>query len=446
MINKTLKLKDIINNTRVLNNLQSPIEDYQNDGFPIGSGSSQGGGNSGGGMGGGTAGTTSSNLISGLTLSPNTNQSIVTGTTLCLNASGVLVFPQEGEQSALLTGGCSAMSVGSLGTWVKNCGTNGNYDGEAYDTNLIYKNRPFQFTGTNASFINNPGGQFNNVHLMIGVKTTGGYKFIWEVYRYCNANGSSNCGSRWISTCKLVYPNGAATTLNTGYVEFNQQFRLRSDGNTISWDYTTEGKWVYNRIYMTIPADSGDFQFIVNALWMGNVWTNLMTYKGSYQATPRPEDYIWTSDCTDNLVITGNKACYTPITPGYCKICVSTINLTPQCVSVVSSPLTLTPVGIDCENCGGNQAIQCENIPNPTLPIVTLSSSSSTSISINWASSISFTTGLFYEININGDIQTTLDNDVIINSLPPATYTISVRAIDSCGESTWSTPQNITLS
>lgn len=419
MIKTQEKLIDIINRNRVLYNLNPDIID---DDFP---------GGGGGGTGGGGNGTTSANTVPALYISPSENQSIAIGTTLCFTASGNMGFPQESEQVAGLNGGCSATSSG---TWVKNCGTNGQPDAEAYDTRTIHKNRPFQFTGRNGTF-NSPASPLLNTHILLGVRTINGYYFYWDVYRYC-ASTSVGCTSRWMGSIRMSTPQGNQITFATGFVEFNQLFRIRSDGNRISWDYTTENNWIYNRYYITIPEDVGEFQFFVNGLFLNNQWDDLKTLRGSYQSTPTPNDFVWTSDCVDNLVVTGNKACYTPVIAGHCKICVALPNLQPKCVSVVATPLTLTPVNAECRSCGETE--ECENIPDPTQPVISVTSIDVDSIRISWNDSISLTSGLFYEVKVNSVIETTLDSTVILSSLETGSYNISVRAIDACGASDWS--------
>ncbi len=170
---KSINLKTILNNCRILENLVSPeFEDYlRGDEFPYVGG---GGGGSidpsqgGGGTGGGTAGTTSSNILPSLSISPSTNQSIVTGGTLCITASGSISLPLESEAPTSFDGGCSASSGG---TWTKTCGTNNAYDGEAFDTKLIYKQRPWQITGRNSSLASSTSPL--NMQLLLGVRTTG---------------------------------------------------------------------------------------------------------------------------------------------------------------------------------------------------------------------------------------------------------------------------------
>lgn len=383
-------------------------------------------------------GQTSSNIVPSLSIYPSENQSIVVGTTLCITASGVLAFPQEAEQLTILDGGCSANNV--PGFWGKNCGINGEYDGEAFDTKLIHKKRPWQFTGRNSS-LNSPSTAPVNIQLLLGVKSTGGYYFYWHVGKHCNS--LSNCNDVWTGAIRMVSPDGTQTSFRTGYFEYRQLFRVRSDGNAIVWDCTTENKWANNIWGVPIPADAGDFQFFTNAAYFNNTWTELKGFKGSYQASFGAEDFNWTSSCNDDLVVTGNKACFTPTTTSHCQICVSTINSDPKCVSVVASPLSLKPAGIECKSCG-TENIDCANIPNPSLPVVTLVKTGN-SVAISWTSSTSLTYGLYYEISINGTIQSALDTDVTINSLPTGAHVIRVRALDACGESAWSASQTVNI-
>lgn len=428
---------ELLKYNKVLYNVSPPGDD-----FPTGGGGSGGGDGtttSGGGTNGGQSGTTSSIVIPSLSISPSTDQSIATGTTICFTASGSISLPQEPEQNAVLNAGC-AQSLGT-GIWVKNCGTSPAPDAETVNSTLLYRNQPFHIVAQNAVF-GTPGGSMNNSDALLGVKTTNGYYFYWDVLKYCNST-PGYCESNWLGYVRVINPNGVGSTLSGGLVEANQKFKVRSDGTRIIWEYTTENNWAYNYYSIPIPEDSGDFQFFVNALYVGNTWANIRTYRGSYQATVKPEDFLWNSNCLDNLVINGNKACYTPLVPGSCQVCVSTINTEPKCVNVVSSPLFLKPVNIPCQSCGDET--DCSNIPNPTQPSISLSSTVDDAIDITWDDSTSFTTGLFYEVNINSAIQNVLDSTMHLTGLVPGVYDVSIRAIDACGQSDWTPIQSITI-
>lgn len=427
-------LFEILKSCRVLHNLE-PIDD-----FPGGGGGGGDAGTNQGGTGGGTSGTTSGIIIPTLTLTPSTDQSVAIGTTTCFTASGTFSLTQESEQNAIIDLGCS---LSSTGTWMKTCGTNNAPDAECHNSRLLYRKQPFGITGTNGSFVGaTPGSPTNNTHLFIGVKSTNGYYFYWDIFKYCNAT-SGNCGSNWLGYVKVNYPDGTIQTLSGGLIEFNQQFRVKSDGTRIIWEYTTYNNWAYGYYSLPIPSDSGDFQFFVNALWMNNTWNNLKTYRGSYQGVINSDEFIWTSNCIDNIEINGNEACFTPTSPGSCNICVTTTNATPVCVDVVASPLYLNPIDKDCNNCNDN--IDCLNIPNPTKPIISIDSILNNTININWENSISFTTGLYYEIDVNGDIQKVLDNNITLSELEDGNYIFKVRAIDDCGESDWSDEATINI-
>lgn len=423
-----MNLLEIIKQSKTLYNLNP--EDI--DDFP-------GGGGGGGGTGGGGSGTTSGVIIPGLTISPNTNQSIALGSTLCLNASGAISIPQEAESFANLDVGCSATSNG---TWIKSCGTNSTYNSEASSSRIIYKRQPFHIVGSNGVFTT-PGSPINNYSCILGVKSTGGYKFFWEVIKYCNAD-PSNCESHWLAYPKVATPYGTLIVLGGGRVEAAQNFKVKGDGNMIIWEYTTRGNWAYGHQYMVMPSDVGNFQFFADGLWLNNRWTNLKTYRGSYQGTIPNEEYSWTSNCIDDLVINGNQACYTPTIPGSCQICVSTPHHESKCINVIASPLYIKPIDIECNGC--SETLECENIPNPTLPILTITNPTIDSILISWEDSISFTEGLRYEININDDISTILDSTVLFDNLEEGEYNISVRSIDNCGNSNWTEVETIIIS
>ena len=218
---------------------------------------------SGGGTGGGQSGTTSSVILPSFSLSPSGNQSIAIGSTICFTASGSISLPQEPERIAVLDVG---YGQSSNGVWVKSHGGNVyQYNSEASNSNVIYKKQPCYITGRN-TFFNTPGGSINNSSTILGLKSTNGYFYYWEVFKYCegdNSNGG-DCGNRWFAYPKITTPTGVIT-LGGGHVEQNQIFRVKSTGNRIIWEYTTENNWVYNYATVPIPEEVGDFYFFVRS-------------------------------------------------------------------------------------------------------------------------------------------------------------------------------------
>jgi len=416
-----MNLLNIIKNTRILN-LVLPEDGI--DGFP------GGGTGAGGGTGGGGGGVVSGVVVPGLSMTPNGDQSMAIGTKLCFRASGATSLPAEPERAVNFDVGCD---TSNNGTWTKTCGVNGGFDSQTTSSSIINKRQPFYIQGKNSVF-STPGSPTNNYHILFGAKSTNGYYFFWEVYKYCNAT-PGNCSSSWLASVKMIYPDGSIETLSGGLVEFNQTFRVKSDGNTIIWEYTTYGNWAYNYFYVTIPDDCGNFVPFINGGWNGNKFTNLVLYKGSYQGSTPPEDFIWTTTCPDNLEVNGDTACFTSTTPGSCTVCVSTLQEDPICSNIVSSYLYLTPNNITCDTCG--EVGDCLNIPEPTVPVITVDVVADT-VSITWTDSISFTTGLIYELDINGVVTELLDSSVTLTGVADGIYNIKVRAIDDCGQSDWS--------
>lgn len=417
---KNIELINIINNSRFLY-LLNP---FDIEAFP--------GGGGGGGEGGGVDGTTPGVIVPGLTISPSGSQSVAIGTTTCFTASGAISIPSEANQNAIIDVGPIQTSNG---TWTKTTGANGPLDVESRNSKLLHPKQPFHIQGKNSQFVGaTPGPPDNNEVIVLGVRSTGGYHFFWMVYKYCFAV-AGDCPVQWSAHIGVTYPDGTTTFLASGLVEFNQTFKLKSDGNRIVWEYTTFGNWVYNRAYMTIPSDVGKMQFAVNAAYVGNKWTSLQTYRGSYQGTIAPEEFVWSSNCLTSIDINGNQACFTSLLPGSCDICVSAPDEDPVCVNIVSSPLYLTPDGIECQSCGG--VVTCVNIPDPTTPIITTTVLED-QITITWADSVSFTTGLHYEIDVDGVVTSVLDSTVILSGQPDGTYNIKVRAVDDCGQSIYS--------
>lgn len=417
--------------------------DFGYDEFPSSAGPVIGGGGGigvGGGIGGGQI------LTPGLYLSPSGIQNMPIGTKLCFEASGIMALPQEARQNAVIDVGCS---ISSNGTWIKNCGTNGNPDAECLNSKKIYVKQPFFIQGKNTIF-STPGTPINNNHLFIGVKSEGGYYFFWQVMKYC-ASTPGYCSTSWMASCIVIFPDGSTTTLENGFIEQDQVFRIKSDGTRIIWEYTTHGNEVYNRAYMNIPENCGDFNFFVNALYLGNTWSNLTTFRSSYQGPIDTEDFIWSSDCLDALEINGKKACYTPTIPGSCNICVSALTMGPVCTTVISSPLYLNPTNAECGDCG--ILVDCLNIPTPTVPTISFATGSdslipldSNDVRIIWEDSISFTNGLHYVVYYDGSLIEVLDSSVIFRDLSPSKHTFKVKAVDDCGESIYSNTLTVTIS
>jgi hypothetical protein len=333
-----MNLLNIIQKTKVLNNFQ--IEDF--DDF---AGNRGGTGNSSGvsgGTGGGTGGTTSGIIVPSLSITPNTNQTLAIGTTQCFNASGVISLPLEPEATADLDMGCSSYSAG---VFTKTCGTQNAYDSERYSSRPIPQFQPFHIVARN-QFFNTPGSPTNNSSTIIGVRSTGGYWFYWEVFKYCNAT-AGNCGSSWFAYAKMNMPPGIVVTIGGGLVEQNQHFKIKSDGNDMIWEYTTFNNWVYNYHRRPIPADVGEFTFTVDGLYSNNTWSDVRTYRGSYQAPVT--DFVWTTNAPEGLVISGSQACYTPLAQGNHQVCVAAAGLDPICLNVNAVPLFFRPLDKVCQ-------------------------------------------------------------------------------------------------
>ncbi len=343
-----MNLLKIINRQRVLCNLD--IDDIEGDGFSGGVGefggtSSPTTGGASGGAGGGTSGTTSGVIVPTLNIYPSTDQVIATGLPICFRASGSISLPQTPEQTANLTANANATYSG--GEWAKTGPDNSDWNAETIDTNLIHNKQSCHIVAYNNGFVT-PGGAINNSDTFMGLKSTGGYYFFWRVFKYCNATPGT-CDSSWFGYVVMKTPAGAYVTLTGGVVEQGQQFKVKSNGNNIIWEFTTEGNWAYNYYTYAIPADAGHWQFFTNACYVGNQINNIRTYKGSYQAAVT--EFEWTTSCVEELEIDGNQACYTPLMDGSCQVCVATSGVDPLCVDVLSVPLFLRPKDLECEVC-----------------------------------------------------------------------------------------------
>jgi hypothetical protein len=303
-----------------------------------------------GGGGGGSSSSTSptGNFLPTITISPNTPQTLAVGTNRCFTALAAISIPQEDERFAdfdpEIINGADCYDA-SIGYWRKNAGGNAIYDAETIVPELIYNKQPWRIEATNTEF-STPGGANNNTSVIMGVRSTGGYAFFWELLKYCNST-PGDCGSGWFAHVKMNTPS-TTISLSYGAIEQSQFFRVRSDGTRIWWEYTTEGNWAYNYYGLDIPADAGDFYFFVNGLYLNNSLSYIKTFRGSWQGTVPVE---WTTPDGGTLSGTGNTRCFTTDTPGEYSICAGAPGIEPVCVDITADDLFYIPIGFDCDSC-----------------------------------------------------------------------------------------------
>lgn len=407
-----MNLLNIINSQKILHNLQAPI-DPDIDIYP-----------GGGWIPGSGGGAISGALVPYLSISPpGKNRSLAIGVTTCFTAEGVISLPDKAYENVNINIGLSQFSNGK---WKKTSGSNGVMDDECLNNKLIHKKQSFSVMAKNTTFIT-PGPPNNNFDISFGIKSTSGYYYYWTIYKYDTGD--------WFAQCKMRKPDGVIVNLKNLLADLNQTFLIRSDGGRLLWDYTVNNEWVYAVHQLQIPDDVGSFQVFVDGAYLDNEIDEFKIKTGPYQGKVQDDEFIWTTDCPNSIEINGNKLCYTPTISGSCSICVSAPGLDPICINTVSSPPFLYPVGIQCNSCSDD--IDCNNIPNPTDPIISAFTIEDT-ITINWLPSISFTSGLYYELEINGISTDVLDTDVTLINQLDGSYSIKVRAVDDCGQSNWS--------
>ena len=299
--------------------------------------------------GGGGTTPPSGSFLPSITISPNTTQHVAVETQRCFTAIASISVAQEDERLAAfdpeVVNGCDVYDA-SVGYWRKQCGGNSIYDAYTSVPQLIYHSQPFYIVGANSEF-NTPGVPNNNTSCYIGVQGTGGWDFMWEVFAYCNTTVTGSCTVTWFGNCRVRNPSNVVTDIALVGVNFNENFRVRSDGTTIYWEKSTAGVWSVAATYAN-PTDGGDYQFFVDALFLQNTWTNVRTFRGSWQGQV---PVTWTVPDGGTLTGTGNTRCFSAPTAGDYSICVEAEGLEPLCIDIVVEPLYFTPVGYECGEC-----------------------------------------------------------------------------------------------
>ncbi len=145
-----------------------------------------------------------------------------------------------------------------------------------------------------------------------------------------------------------TWNNGVISTHGTILVNQNEYFRVRSDGYNIIWERKTNGVWINHFSMPIFASQSEDFQFFVNAAFLQNTWTGVITYRGSWQGNVNVD---WSTPDGGSLSGVGNTRCFTANSAGDYRICVSTDFNEPLCVPIKVEPLYFRPRDGECGDC-----------------------------------------------------------------------------------------------
>lgn len=289
-----------------------------------------------------------------LAISPQGTIKVAQNITQCLNASSIISIPAVAEHYANfpteITIGSDTCTIydSSIGYWRKNCGANSVYDAETVEPSSVYHLQPFYIVGINGEFVGaTPGPPNNDVDLWIGAQSTDdSWWFFWQVSKYCNSD-PTDCSSDWLARTVIKDPSNTLTYGSYITVNFHEEFRIRSDGFSLYYERRTGGVWVTHFTHPN-PTDALDYDLFVNGYFVGNNWTAVRTWRGSYQG---PIPTTWTVDPTATLDVNANQACFTSSTLGDYTVCVDNQFDDLLCVNIEVDPLYFTPVGFGCDSC-----------------------------------------------------------------------------------------------
>lgn len=260
-------------------------------------------------------------MSSSISIIPNTMQSIVPGGTICFEAIAQLSLPG-------IPPGCdrfqtnpdysfSSCTVSRTGLSLPGFSLIG--------SDVIYKYQPFYFVGTNSG----PSASFYS----LGVTDTLGRGYWWNIF---------NQAGQWKASC---IHNGVVI-VPTFNVSYNENFRIRSDGNLLLWEHQTGGNW-YTLASLGIPADAGQFQTFINIDSIGGALQNVVTYIGGYAGALGTNELTWLAPLGGIITQNGNKKCFSASNLGSYQICATGYGVT-ECVSITVEPLSFIPADKNC--------------------------------------------------------------------------------------------------
>lgn len=286
-----------------------------------------------------------------INVSPSTNVKSIPGIPVCLEATSVLVLPQEDERCINLLGSGTNWTFSSSScVWTRTGGALGSAVADTIVEGTIENKQPFYIYGGNFTF-NTPASPNRNYHSFIGViditSTCASGKpcfYGWAVTKYCFNKSTTTCKAQntddaagnWkahvIAGDQYIYPLPAG-------INFHEEFRLRSDGIYLNWDWKTSGSWRLS-VYRTLLPSFGRFKFFLNSAYNNNQWSNVRTFKGTYQGKVA---LSWSAPDGGTITGSGDVRCFTAGTSGSYRVCIDSDFDTEVCIPVTVDPLYLLP-------------------------------------------------------------------------------------------------------
>lgn len=291
-------------------------------------------------------------------INPNENVTAVVGIPLCFTASATIVLPQEDIRIIDLPPsgpGWTLTTNDPAGSYW----TGGNAVGALVDA-AINPLQPFHISALNWSF-DTPASPNRFYMCFWGVMDDQTRFYGWRLWKNCGSQSPANCGgpntdnSRWEASFVV-----ANVVVGTIFVNFREEFRLRSDGVRLYGDWKTGSG-------QTVPCGSGPigpcwrlgqfstplpqtetFRFNLQSVYSPNrIWWPT-TFRGTFVGQVPT---TWTTPLGGTLTGTGNNRCFTSDVPGTFQVCVESEYDSAVCVDIEVDDLYLVPVGLNCGDC-----------------------------------------------------------------------------------------------
>jgi hypothetical protein len=281
-------------------------------------------------------------------ISPNTAQELVVGRTLCFTGNAVVTIDAE-DLAHLDMPTSGATWTYNYSSWVfkKTGGSNETWaDCSVITDATVYGLQPFHIEACNSTFVT-PASPYRNVHWFIGLVDDADTHYRIEVMKYCNNATVPNCnqvsssGVAWI----LAIDIGTARVYERN-VNFNERFRIRSDGATLFFEHFEGGVLIRDH-YIELPTTTV-WRMEVGAAYIGNEITCAGFIKGRYQGNI---PVTWSHPMGGVLIENGNTACFSSDSAGPYQVCVASEFDDPLCVDINVAALTFTPIGLSCDEC-----------------------------------------------------------------------------------------------
>jgi hypothetical protein len=380
-----------------------------------------------------------------LVISPSGDQKLVTDLPRCFSGSAIRILNQEDLRPLDIPASGPNWTYDSSSQIFKKTGGGSPVVTSAQSDTLVYGKQPFYILGANINFVT-PGVPNNNSHCYIGVRDDANTPYFMEVMKYCNNQSCGAVGgSNWVLSVRIGY-----NIVHIRSVNYNEKFYVRSDGVNLYFEHIQGGVTITDHV-IALP-ETTQWKFEVGAIYQGNEFSLVSTYKGYYQGAVPIGWYTVGAGATLTGAPNGDQ-CFSAPTPGTYQICiVDDYDPDPLCVNIEVDDLYFNPIDYECGACiFTNQTIEFESNAGlaGTLTVVDGDDVPQGTVidALHWQApnepvtvTATYTLGsdsITCEINVIEEFEVTnVEGDTILGLVPGDTFQLKTN-YDNGGEVIW---------